>query len=72
MISVVSATFLWIFPAVSLRLGSCFENFSSFNYFFMDFSGSFAVVRELFSDFSGFNHFFPEFFQLLGWIGELF
>ena len=25
-----------------------FRNFSSFSYFFMDFSGCFAVVRELF------------------------
>jgi len=44
-ISAVSATFLWIFPAVSLWLGSCFRNFSSFSYFFMDFSGYFVVVR---------------------------
>ena len=44
-ISAVSATFLWIFPAVSLWLGSCFRNFSSFSYFFGDFSGYFAVVR---------------------------
>jgi len=26
-------------------LGSCFRNFSSFSYFFGDFSGCFAVVR---------------------------
>ena len=48
MISAVSATFLEIFPAVSLVLGSCFMDFSSFSYFFIDFSGSFAEVRELF------------------------
>ena len=44
-ISAVSATFLWIFPAVSLWLGSCFGAFSGFSYFFGDFSGSFAVIR---------------------------
>ena len=48
MISAVSATFLEIFPAVSLRLGCCFENFSGFNYFFGDFSGGFAGFGELF------------------------
>ena len=31
-ISAVTATFLWIFPAVSLVLGSCFRSF-------MDYSG---------------------------------
>ena len=36
-ISAVSATFLWIFSAVSLRLGSCFSDFSGFNYFFPEF-----------------------------------
>ena len=30
----ISATFLEIFSAVSLWLGSCFGNFSSFSYFF--------------------------------------
>ena len=44
MISVVTATFLWNFPAVSLVLGSCFVEFSGYSYFFMDFSGCFAVV----------------------------
>ena len=38
MISVVSATFLEIFPAVSLVFGSCFSDFSGFSYFFPDFS----------------------------------
>ena len=47
-ISAVPATFLEIFPAVSLFLGSCYSDFSGFSYFFMDFSGSFAEVRELF------------------------
>ena len=47
MISAVSATFLEIFPAVSLWLGSCFGDLSGFSYFFGDFSGSFAEVREL-------------------------
>lgn len=36
-ISAVSATFLEIFPAVSLGLGSCFRNFSGFSYFFSEF-----------------------------------
>ena len=44
MISVVIATFLWIFPTVSLWLGSCFVEFSGYSYFFMDFSGCFVVV----------------------------
>ena len=47
-ISAVSATFLWNFPAVSLWFGSCFSNFSSFSYFFGDFSGCFAEFGELF------------------------
>ena len=44
----VSAAFLEIFPAVSLRLGSCFGDLSGFNYFFGDFSGGFAGFGELF------------------------
>ena len=36
-IIVVSATFLEIFPAVSLWLGSCFVDFSGFSYFFPEF-----------------------------------
>ena len=43
-ISADSATFLEIFPAVSLGYGSCFVDFSGFSYFFGNFSGSFAVV----------------------------
>lgn len=31
-ISAVSATFLWIFPAVSLWLGSCFRSFMDYSY----------------------------------------
>ena len=62
-ISADSATFLWIFPAVSLWLGSCFRKFSSFSYFFMDFSGSFAVVRELFWGFQRFQLLFWRFFR---------
>ena len=34
MILVVSATFLGIFPAISLWLGSCFRDLSIFSYFF--------------------------------------
>ena len=44
MISVVTATFVWIFPTVSLWLGRCFVDFSGYSYFFMNFSGCFAVV----------------------------
>ena len=71
--SAVTATFLWIFPAVSLVLGSCFVEFSGYSYFFMDFSGCFAVVlgAVLWNSVVTAT-FFPEFFQLLGWIGELF
>ena len=36
-ISAVSATFLWIFPAVTLGLGCCFKDFSGFSYFFPKF-----------------------------------
>jgi len=44
-ILVISATFLENFPAVSLGLGSCFGDFSSFSYFFGEFSGCFAGIR---------------------------
>ena len=64
MISAVSATFLEIFPAVSLWFGSCFVNFSSFGYFFGDFSGCFAVVGELFCEFQQFQLLFWRFFRL--------
>ncbi len=45
MISADSATFSLVFSGFWARLGSCSGNFSSFSYFFMDFSGCFAVVR---------------------------
>jgi hypothetical protein len=47
-ISAVSAIFLWIFPAVSLVLGSCFGNFSGFSYFFPEFFQLLGRIRELF------------------------
>ena len=65
-ISAVSATFLWIFPAVSLWLGSCFGDFRSFSYFFEDFSGSFAVIRELFWEFQRFQLLFSRIFLAFG------
>ena len=36
-ISAVPATFLEIFPAVSLGFGSCFVDFNGFSYFFPEF-----------------------------------
>ena len=65
-ISAVSATFLEIFPAVSLGLGSCFVDFSSFSYFFGDFSGCFAVVGELFCGFQRFQLLFSRIFPAFG------
>ena len=64
-ISAVSATFLEIFPAVSLGLGSCFVDFSSFSYFFQEFFRLFrcgwgavlwisAVSATFFKNFSSF------------------
>ena len=47
-ISAVSATFLEIFPAVSLVLGSCFRNFSGFSYFFSEFFQLLGWIGELF------------------------
>ncbi len=47
-ISAVSATFLEIFPAVSLGLGSCFRNFSGFSYFFSEFFQLLGWIGELF------------------------
>ena len=47
-ISAVSATFLGIFPAVSLWLGSCFEDFSSFSYFFPEFFQLLGWIGERF------------------------
>ena len=65
--------FLWIFPTVSLVLGSCFVEFSGYSYFFMDFSGCFAVVwGAVLWNLAVTATFSPEIFQLLGWIGELF
>ena len=66
MISAVSATFLEIFSAVSLGLGSCFVDFSSFSYFFGDFSGCFAVVGELFCGFQRFQLLFSRNFPAFG------
>ena len=47
-ISAVSTTFLEIFPAVSLGLGSCFRNFSGFSYFFSEFFQLLGWIGELF------------------------
>ena len=47
-ISAVSATFFQNFSIFWAGLGCCFRYFGSFSYFFGDFSGCFAVVRELF------------------------
>ena len=66
MISAVSATFLEIFSAVSLWLGSCFVDFSSVSYFFGDFSGCFAVVGELFCGFQRFQLLFSRIFPAFG------
>ena len=71
-ISADSATFLWIFPAVSLWLGSCFGDFRSFSYFFEDFSGSFAWLGSCFGDFRSFSYFFEDFSGSFAWLGELF
>ena len=68
-ISAVSATFLEIFPAVSLGYGSCFRDYSDFSYFFGDFSGSFAVIRGAVLRISAVS---ATFFQLLGWMRERF
>ena len=43
-------------------------DFSSFSYFFPEFSGCFAVVRELFCGFQQFQLLFLEFFRLFRWI----
>lgn len=47
-ISAVSATFLEIFPAVSLGLGSCFVDFSGFSYFFQEYFQLLGWMGELF------------------------
>ena len=67
MISVVTATFLWIFPTVSLRLGRCFVDFSGYSYFFMNFSGCFAGFGELFCGIQWLQLLFYEFFRLFRW-----
>ena len=67
MISVVTATFLWIFPTVSLWLGRCFVDFSGYSYFFMNFSGCFAGFGELFCGIQWLQLLFYEFFRLFRW-----
>ena len=64
MISVVTATFLWIFPTVSLWLGRCFVDFSGYSYFFMNFSGCFAGFGELFCGIQRLQLLFYGFFRL--------
>ena len=44
----ISATFLEIFPAVSLWVGSCFVDFCYFSYFFPEFFRILGWIRELF------------------------
>ena len=68
----VSATFLWIFPAVSLVLGSCFSDFSGFSYFFIDFPAVSLRLGSFFGDFSGFSYFFMDFSGGFAGFGELF
>ena len=67
MISVVTATFLWIFPTVSLWLGRCFVDFSGYSYFFMNFSGCFAGFGELFCGIQRLQLLFYGFFRLFRW-----
>ena len=67
MISVVTATFLWNFPAVSLVLGSCFVEFSGYSYFFMNFSGCFAGFGELFCGIQRLQLLFYGFLRLFRW-----
>ena len=64
MISVVTATFLWIFLTVSLWLGRCFVDFSGYSYFFMNFSGCFAGFGELFCGIQRLQLLFYGFFRL--------
>ena len=44
-------------------MGCCYSDFSGFNFFFIDFSGSFAEVRELFCGFQRFQLLFWRFFR---------
>ena len=67
MISVVTATFLWIFPTVSLWLGRCFVDFSGYSYFFMNFSGCFAGFGELFCGIQRLQLLFYGFLRLFRW-----
>ena len=67
MISVVTATFLWIFPTVSLWLGRCFVDFSGYSYFFMNFSGCSAGFGELFCGIQRLQLLFYGFFRLFRW-----
>ena len=46
--SAVTATFLWIFAAVSLVLGSCFVDFGGYSYFFPEFFQLLGWIGELF------------------------
>ena len=73
MISADSATFFQKFSSFWARLGSCFRDFSSFSYFLREFSGCFAVVRELFWEFQWFQLLFPWSFPDfgLGWGADL-
>ena len=41
--SAVTATFLWIFPAVSLVLGSCFVDLDGYSYFFFRIFPAFGL-----------------------------
>ncbi|HCF15894.1 MAG TPA: hypothetical protein DER19_07235 [Eubacterium sp.] len=58
--------FSGFFPAVSLGLGSCFVDFSSFSYFLGDFSGCFAGFWELFCGFQRFQLLFSRIFPAFG------
>ena len=62
-ISAVSATFLEIFPAVSLGLGSCFRNFSGFSYFFQNFSSFWAGLGSCFRSFMDYSYPSPACYQ---------
>ena len=64
----ISATFSLVFSGFWARLGSCFMDFSGFNYFFMDFSGSFAGLGELFWEFQQFQLLFWRIFRQFRWV----
>lgn len=65
-ILVISATFLEIFPAVSLVLGSCFVDFCYFSYFFSEFFRILGWIRVLFWGFLQFQLLFPRIFPDFG------